>query len=71
MNSARSSLYLEKLMALPTFSQKVKKCAFTYITQSLNDYTGALNLKSDSWNLQLASSWKPQWEPPAPPIKII
>ena len=48
MNSARSSLYLEKLMALPTFSQKVKKCAFTYFTQSLNDYTGALNLKSDS-----------------------
>lgn len=48
MNSARSSLYLEKLMALPTFSQKVKKCVFTYITQSLNDYTGALNLKSDS-----------------------
>ena len=52
MNSVPGVLYyLEKLMTLPTFSQKVKKCLRTYITQSLKVYAGALNLKSDSQNL--------------------
>lgn len=49
MNSVPGVLYyLEKCMMLPTFSQKLKKCACIYITQSLKDYTGALNLKGDS-----------------------